>query len=477
MWKFKDLLFWLSGGDHALPVGTEIKQKERRSFKRIALSGPALKIGQEGPFEIKNISYGGLRANIGGYSHKAAINAGAIIDGMVFLDGVPLNLKLFVRQIINDEVGCSFEKLSESDSKILGEFLKIQITGRSIREISASKLKNDREGLALRWFQGEHNTQIFLWQTDKGEKSYQEFYFFDYAIHFDYKTKTIQTGCVKSSIGKSGYGRINPETIVFFKVPSYRAIRFGKKILQSSKMSSETREELINALISEERRLFERYMIEPKKISVTFDIQKPVEASLRVLNLSLDGIAFHLPDNATFSNFPDNFSAVISFEKNRVPVKFSKVYENDQLIGGRISLQSDEDQELLAALIAPGILGQSLEELSPPQEIPFGYPEELSSSLYLGIQNAHVLSLVGNNNDLLLGRIVFGEHMLEYKNNCLKEYFCTTSLVFPGDWEIPPKIKQNSFKPTSKTVNAAVAMLKNSSISNELFSAWKKILK
>ena len=176
-----------------------------------------------------------MRFDLNGFSKIQKTKQGDSLNCDILLENILLNNKVKICNLSGTLAGCSFSQLSITESRILQDFIKPRMIGFSLEEIEASRLKNESQDLKMRWFTGDNGTQILLWQSLEGKIVKQEFYFLDYFMSLNQRTPGLKMGTVKSD-GSLGFGRIAPESIAFFNIPSYRALKLGKTILKFSKL-------------------------------------------------------------------------------------------------------------------------------------------------------------------------------------------------------------------------------------------------
>ena len=192
--NFTDLLSWISGKKPETKVSPMAETREKRRFYRINLSEGEVFIGESGPFQLVNVSYGGVRVKVAGHELSKTAQIGQKFDSRIKLGRIQFSCSVKVCNLGKDEVGCAFENLAPAHSRMVSEYLRPRILGSSLQEINASSLQNREPNLRLRWFQGDEGAQIFLWQTLEGDVVKEEFYFFDYIITWDHSQKVLQTG-------------------------------------------------------------------------------------------------------------------------------------------------------------------------------------------------------------------------------------------------------------------------------------------
>lgn len=471
MLDFAKLISWLSGTGSS-PVPEPANAADRRRFQRLNLDNSRVFIENSGPFAILNLSYGGIRLDLKGYEKLAGIETGQRLLCDIFLENVLISNRVVVRNIAGSLIGCAFSDLSVTESRILKDFIKPRMIGHSLREIESAKIRNDTPELRLRWFQGENNTQVFLWQSLDGENVMQEFYFLDYFISWEKDEPGIKTGMIKES-ERNRFGRLTPESIAFFKVPSYRALKLGQTILAFSRLPSEAKERLVEEIASEEKRLYHRYVI--RENEVYFCPETETHLQIPVINLSLSGIAMlnHIEFKARKS-VP--VAGRLQLEQKAIKATFTPVYIESQFCGG--SLETDEeDRESFSEFLAPRLLAQYLEKVPVPVETPFFAAPGSTNTLYAGLHNTHILTLISPEGKLLAGRIAFMDIFIRFFQKTLFEHRCSEGIIFPGDWEIPAMLLKSEAVISSASAHFCSELLSHSSLPAEIKNAWLEVLK
>jgi|GEM_PF-959160 len=477
---FKNLLNWITGRspEESAPEPTQ-PQRERRRFQRIGLEDGLVWLGEQGPFPVLNLSYGGLKFEIPSeHPGNGAVSVGQVFEASVQLENVRFATTLKICNRFDTVFGCSFVGLKPAASRLISEFLKPRIIGASMTEIDGSRLQHHDPSLRMRWFQGEEGTQIFLWQALDGEIVREEYYFLDYIITWNQETQVFQTGKLRSDKGKSGFGRVDPSTVVFFKVPSHRAVRMGRKILECAALPLEARDQMLANLIREEKRLYQRYIIRAGDRAPRFTPDGHPGRHLVVANLSVGGIAFLTPEEGlgAVGKRGELLTGRLELDGNVVPIHTRIIYATGQMIGGTLELAGTAGGDEIARFLAPRLLGQSLEEMpSPLEELPQSFR---SSRVYLhvGLHNTHVISAVNPDRNLLAGRIAFMDHILVWEHGTLTSWKCPGGIVFPRDWELPLDILEREAAIPEHLRGICAEMLESAELPTEVVTAWKKVL-
>jgi hypothetical protein len=464
------LIDWLSGTG-IQEKSSSSSHSERRQFERLPLQDCSIYLGPDGPFPLLNLSFGGMRVDLGRYEKLAELKIGQELNCDIFLENILINNRIMIRNLENGLAGCAFAKFSATEARIVNAFLKPRILGFSLREIDNARLRNEDENLRMRWFQGKDGTQIFLWQTMSGENVKQEFYFLDYFIGWQNNQEDLKTGIIKESSKKS-FGRLSPESVAFFNMPSYRALKLGRTILSSSRLPADAKDHLFKSITREEKRLYHRYVIKNNEVCFVPD-QQP-NLLIPVLNLSLQGIALLTTPDFRFDR-KKQFSGTLQLATQQIRVLFKPAYEEAHFCGGSIE-GDDEAMQKFSEFLAPRLLAQYLEKVPAPIEVPMKTGSGVSVSLFTGLHNTHVLSLVGPDAKLLGGRIVFMNNIVRYHLNSLKLYRCSESVIFPGDWDIPAHILHDEKDLDEQARYFCKELLENSQVADATKEAWLEAL-
>jgi len=475
---FKNLLSWITGRRTEDAVSEPVRtQSERRRFQRIGLEDGLVWLREHGPFPILNLSYGGIKFELAQKPAEMPFpEAGQTIEAHVQLGNARLSTNLTVRNRSGTLFGCSFSGLTPASARLVSDFLKPRIIGASLAEIDSTRLQNQEPGLRMRWFQGEEGTQIFLWQSLDGELVKEEYYFFDYIITWHQQTQKLQTGRLESKQGKTGFGRIDPSTVVFFKVPSHRALRIGRKILEYATMPAEARDQMLANLMREERRLYQRYIVRAGDQAPYFTPDGAHHHHLVVANLSANGIAFLPPEEGfgMIGGRGELLTGRLELDGSALPVHVRIVYTSRQMIVGTLELSGTTGIDEIARFLAPRLLGQSLEELPTPlDELPLSFRSS-RAYLHVGLHNTHVISVVAPDGNLTAGRIVFMDHVLVRECSATTSWKCPGGIVFPRDWELPLDILEHQTAVPGHLVETCREMIDAAPLPAEVTTAWKR---
>ena len=469
MLNLKRLVAWLSGTGEA--VGQlQTGGADRRRFQRLNLENCQLMIGAEGPFPVTNLSFGGFRVDLQGYKLLGGMMPGKIIEVNVRLQQINLKCRIEIKNLFNSHAGCAFHNFSPAQSRIISEFIKPAILGFSLREIDSAKLQNDDPELRMRWFQGEDGVQVFLWQTLEGDAVRQEFYFLDYYIGWQSDLTGLQTGKIRPE-HRSGFGRVSPDAVIFYRIPPYRSLKLGKMILECSKMPPEACELLLREIASEEKRLFHRFIV--KNGAVVFLADQAADREFPILNISMQGMALLRREDSSLEPNQEISGTVFAGEI-RVKIVFKPAYTHENLLGGAITTINEEEQQKLEQFLAPRLLAQYLEEVPAPAEMPVAAAPGSRTWLYTGLHNTHILSLINPDGQLALGRIAFMDRAITCRRGQLQQHNCPDGLIFPADWELDPSI--TAFELDQPTARICYEMVLNADMAQEVRKNWLKIL-
>lgn len=467
------LVKWLSGTS-AKKEEVSTTSAERRRFQRLNLEDCEVSFFGGGPFPVSNLSYGGFRVDFAGWPGLAGIEKDTPYDCQLRMQGVQLACRVVVKNIFATLAGCAFADMTPAQSAVVSDFIKPRIVGCSLREINAAKLKNDTPELKMRWFQGENGAQVFLWQTLDGESVKQEFYFFDYFMTWDKEGEGLRTGKVRAE-SRSGFGRISPDSVVFYRIPPYRALKLGRTVLECSALPDEARARILHEIASEEKRLFHRYIV--KDGVVAFVVDDLGGQRLTVLNISMNGIALYNSPESPIT-CEDTLPGRLIIGENSLRAAFKPAYAHANILGGRLLVENVVGQTSLQEFLAPRLLAQYLEEVPSPTDRPSYAPPGARSFLYTGLHNTHVLSLIETGGSLYSGRIAFMDRALKFHGKVLTEYSCPEGLIFPGDWELESAVVSPIAGVDPMTVQISREMIENSGqIASEVKQAWLAVLR
>ncbi len=469
MLNLKKLVAWLSGTSDEV-VKEQTGGEERRRFQRLHLENCRLHIENEGPFPVTNLSYGGFRVDLTDWSSLSSLTGGQTIEINLHMQQMQLDCKVEVKNLFGNLAGCAYCELTPAQSRIVSEFIKPRVLGLSLREIDAARLQNDDPQLRMRWFQGEDGVQVFLWQTLAGDTVKQEFYFFDYYMGWQSDATSLQTGKVRAE-SRSGFGRISPDAVIFYRIPPYRALKLGRVILECSKLPDEARENMLREIAVEEKRLFHRFIV--KDGGVVFVAEKLSETSFPVLNISMQGMALLKPADLNMSCENDLIGAIHD-GKTSINVAFKPAYTHDNILGGLFRALTNEEQLKLEQFLAPRLLAQYLEEVPSPPELPAFASASSRAYLYTGLHNTHILSLITSDGQISHGRIAFMDRAIICKRNSIVEVHCPDGLIFPADWELDTSLAVSKVGEVTRKI--CYEMVLNAELASEVKESWLKIL-
>jgi hypothetical protein len=346
--------------------------------------------------------------------------------------------------------------------------------GLSLREIRPTEAN-------LRWFQGEEETQIHYWSRPEGGFDKADFYFMDYLIAFDGKNNTLRTGFVQTPfLGSGSHGIPGQGAVVFHATPSYRALRLGHIIFEHASLPEEIYLDLAGIMYREEKCTFSKVVLGESDRNVTFEFSdESGPAVLQVASLCSTAISAILPDSPKKRKISKGtmLSGFLNLSQQKIPAVFKVVFQHDFIIGGGLRLQQASDAESMASFLAPRLLGKSLEIAEPPAEMPLFASRDARASLYTGIHNTHLLSLITYPDRLIFGRMVFGDRVLLWDKNHLCAYKFPHGLVFPSDWNIVMNPREQIPHDDHVLINTAKEILQNSCVSAEVLKAWMAVLK
>jgi len=267
--------------------------------------------------------------------------------------------------------------------------------------------------------------------------------------------------------------------VIYFNIPSHRALGIGKTILQNTTLPPETRERLVTAILSEERRLYSRYVLKGTEHRLRFFIDRSRTRSLDVANLSYRGIALVLNESEDCNGLVKGatLTGELAIGEEFVPSIVKIGFRRDQVIGGSLDISGDENLIIFGKFLAPRILGQSLEETPAPlDELPFA-PKGARCYLHLGVHNTHVLTVLRTDGVLAMGRIVFMDQVLVYERSTLNAWRLSSGIIFPRDWELPSENLEKEARASSFARIIAAEMVNAGTLAPEVQKAWAEVLK
>ncbi len=476
--NFRHLLDWIAGRLSEPNVMPGEPPRERRQFPRIGIKDCDAAMDGKGPFPITNISYGGIRTEIDDPVHVDCLKVGARITGDLRLQSLHLRLQLTVCNKVQNQVGCAFFGLTPNQAQVLTEFLKPQVLGASILEVSSPLMQSRDPNRKLRMFQGSDGTRILLWQSPDGAVLGEEFYFLDYVLSWNSDQKILRTGKVRDPNGKPRAARPDPETVEFFDIPSHRAMKIGKAILESAFLPPEARDQILEGIVKEERRLYNRFVLREKIDHAVFHSKHPYEGVFPVANLSLHGLAIVLTPEFSARKITrgNELTGTLEVGGPPLPARIKVIFRRGEIVGGNLEIQGEANQERLARYLAPKILGQSLEEIRLPLDEMPEEAQRTEKNLFLGLNNTHLVSVVDTEGNLVLGRMVFTDQVLVFDCGRLVAFKCPSGVIFPRDWELPAEFLEKLAEIPDITCFMAREILEGASLPERISSAWKRIL-
>ncbi|NLI76521.1 MAG: hypothetical protein GX442_08770 [Candidatus Riflebacteria bacterium] len=478
---FSELIRWMTGKAAVAETPAGPPPANRRRFPRLGCPEGSVQVEGTGKtFRLVDLGSGGVRLRADDGADGDVPASDRPFRARLLLGAIHLEAGLRVSHRAAGDVGCAFADLQPGCARILGDFLKPRLLGRSLQEIDASLLKNPDPAMRMRWFQGDEETQLFLWQEPTGAPRKEEFAFLGYTILLDLVKGVLQTGAQRdTSPGKAGFGRSDQSAVAFFATPSYRALRLGGSILESSTLPPEAGDPLGDAISREMHCLFRRVVLGGKDSPVTFVWEgEPGTPALPVVTLCVLGISLLRTGLPAATAFPEGrlLSGRLVWAGGGIPAACKVVHADDQVVGGGLQLGSPQDRETLAAFLAPRILGRSLDEVPPPTEIrPFSPPGS-RAWLFVGVHNTHLLALVAPGQRLVYGRLCFMDRVLVYDRNTLTGYACPRGIVFPSDWELPLGILDAVPPADDPAIGICHQILEQARLPEEVRSAWTAVL-
>ena len=474
--NFSQTLNWILGRSKPeSPAEPTLPQTERRVSPRLNYSEGVVEILGVGEFPLFDLAQTGISLNTKDHPILANPQSGMVLPSRIRLGGVFFETDLRVCSLRQGGIGCTFGNMPAGHYHVLNDFLKPRMLGASLREIR--KIEDNR-----RWFQGNEGTQIFFWTNPEGGLDKAEFYFMDYVICFDGKNRSLRTGVIRSPFwGGGGYEVPEDGTIAYHETPSYRALKLGHIILEHGSLPEDIYLNLASILYREEKCTFSRVILGESDRNIRFEFSdESGSAVLRVASLCSTAISAILPDaDATAKRkIPSGtiLNGTLHLLDRVLPAIFKVVFQHDFLIGGALKLQQASDAESFASFLTPRLLGKSLESAAPPAETKPFAPNRSWTSLYVGIHNTHLLSLVMRPESLLYGRLVFGDRILLWDKNTLSAYSCPQGLIFPTDWDIVTSNREKITNDDPVLLSTVRDILQSARITHEVRVAWEAVL-
>ncbi|PKL43342.1 MAG: hypothetical protein CVV41_09795 [Candidatus Riflebacteria bacterium HGW-Riflebacteria-1] len=473
--NFNQMMNWILGRPSPeLPTASLPQQEERRISPRLNYADGVVQVLGVGDFPLVDLAQGGLSLNTRDHPILANPQSGMLLPAKICLGSVFFETDLRVCSLRHNEIGCAFGSMPAGHSRVLNDFLKPRTLGTSIREIRATEAN-------LRWFQGNEETQIYFWSKPEGGLDKADFYFMDYLISFDGKDNSLKTGFVRTPFW-SGGGRGLPEegTIAYHETPSYRALKLGHIIFEHASLPEDIYLNLASIMYREEKCTFSRVILGEKDRNITFEFSdESGPVVLRVASLCSTAISALLPDATVKRKIPQGtlLNGALRLPDRVISATFKVVFQHDFLLGGGLKLQNPEDAECFASFLTPRILGKSLESIAAPAETKPFAPHGSWTSLYVGIHNTHLLSLVMRfDSSLLYGRLVFSDRVILWDKSALSAFSCPQGIIFPSDWDIVTSNREKITHDDPALLTTIREILQSARISQEVRNAWEGIL-
>ncbi|KAF1080226.1 MAG: hypothetical protein GQF41_3394 [Candidatus Rifleibacterium amylolyticum] len=475
--NFNQMMNWILGRSQPSqlsPVPEKTApQAERRISHRLSNSEGIVQIAGVGEFPVKDLSQGGLSVDTHSLQDSSGFQVGNVLSARLLLGNVFFETDLRICSIRKDEAGCSFNSMPFGHSRVLHDFIKPTLLGKSLREIKSTEAN-------LLWFQGDEETQIHYWRRPEGGLDKADFYFMGYVISFDGKDNSLKTGFVQSPFLGSSVHRVPGEgAIVYHEVPSYRALKLGHIIFDQGSLPEEVYVNLGCIMFREEKCTFSRVILGENEKNIRFEFaDESGKVVLKVASLCSTAISALLPDSPVKRKVPGGtlLNGVLHLPELSLPATFKVVFQHDFFIGGGLKLHNPDDAEVFASFLTPRLLGKSLESVAPPVESKPFAPYGSRASLHVGIHNTHLLSLLSNNGQLLYGRLVFSDRVVIWDKNSLSAYSCVQGLIFPSDWETVINQQDQISHDDPALMNTTREILHSSRISQDVLKAWLAVL-
>ncbi|NLI79905.1 MAG: hypothetical protein GX442_26100 [Candidatus Riflebacteria bacterium] len=436
--SFTDLLRWILGREQEPETPAAASPKEHRASPRLNFSQGVVQVQGVGDFPLVNLSQGGLALHTRDHPILARAPAGMVLPAKIRLGSVFFETDLKVVALEGGDVGCAFGTLPPAHSRALADFLKPRILGRSLREIDATALKATDPALRLRWFQGDEGTQLFCWTDGDEGPERMEFYFLDSLVSCEKRGRNLQTAYVRTQ-ALGPVGPADRAAIAYHPAPSYRVLRLGRTIVEHSPLPAPIKNLLEDLLFREEKCSFSRVVMADRDRNVVFEMEaRSGSLALPVVSLSSNSMTLLPPESLPLKDIAegDVYQGMLRLPDRKLALTFKVLFRQDYLLGGGLKLIRPCDVEALSAFLAPRLLGKSLETLPPPAETrPFA-PQGSRASLFVGIHNTHLLSLVVPPDRLVYGRLVLGDRAIVFDRNALTAYACPRGFIFPTEWDI-----------------------------------------
>ncbi|PKL48910.1 MAG: hypothetical protein CVV42_07915 [Candidatus Riflebacteria bacterium HGW-Riflebacteria-2] len=477
--NFNQMMNWILGRSQpaqalltAPAAARSVAHAERRISHRLSYSEGMVQIDGLGELPVKDLSQGGLSLNAKDLPEPASFQPEKVLSVRLLLGSVFFETDLRVSSVRGDEIGCAFVSMPFGHSRVLHDFLKPRLLAAGLREIRSTEAN-------LRWFQSDEKTQILYWMRPEGGLEKADFYFMDYLISFDGKANSLRTGFVQTPfLGSSSHRAPGEGSIIYHETPSYRALKLGHIIFDHAALPEEIYIALGSIMFREEKCTFSRVILAEKDANITFEFtDESGPAVLRVVSLCATAISALLPDGPIKRKIPGGtiLKGNLCLPDRKLSAVFKVVFQHDFIVGGGLKLENPGDVENLATFLTPRLLGKSLELVAPPSESKPFAPYGSRASLYVGIHNTHLLSLL-TTDQLLYGRLVFSDRVILWDNGSLSAFSCAQGLVFPSDWDVVANTREQIPPDDPALLNTVREILRNSKVSQEILKAWEAIL-
>ncbi|MDD2714284.1 MAG: hypothetical protein PHW04_00165 [Candidatus Wallbacteria bacterium] len=206
--------------------------------------------------------------------------------------------------------------------RFIKESLTPQFLGETLYEIQCG-LKIQAEDEKLRWWQGKGDTNVFLWEIGRDIQRMQ-IVFMDYIL--EWHQGFIKVGELKGGeASKPGYGRVDPQFIVFYNIPKLDILDNALTLVRSSKMDSEIKDFIIHEIMATERRLLMRFVVENVFLLVG-------EKRYTLTELSYEGFQVEEP----FLLFDGTGTLVFEEAGFECPIRFRLIHHSQLQTGFRI---------------------------------------------------------------------------------------------------------------------------------------------
>ncbi len=479
--NFNALLTWIIGRpppETPKPASTvETTAVERRRSSRLPLSEGDAVIDNGAMFPVSDVSFRGIRLEIPDGRKPDGWQVGTTFSATLKLGTVRVVSQLKICNVWPSAIGCLFTGIAPQQSLRLADFLKPRLLGSSLREIRTSRLLENTGTEKMRWFQGDQDTNLYVCESNSGQLTKQELRFLDYCIIWECSTDTVRTARILGEGGKPGFSGSDRQLSAFFRTTSYRAVQLGQIVLHFSSLPAEVKDPFLIRLRREERCLYHRFLIAPKEQSVYLTLADFPQLKFSVVHLSHHGLSVLPPDRTPEDFFaPQSRPGTLVLADQSLPVKFTPSYRHAAIVVGLIEHSEPQGPEKISAYLAPRVLGQSLEEHTTLLEELPSLPLNSQSSLFVGVHNTHVLSVIKPNGILYLGRIGFMDRALVYDSQKFSQYKCATNVIFPRDWDLPHGLVEPLTNPESDVFEISRQLLRASNLPEPIVQAWMQAL-